>query len=106
MKGVSKSQTKHINFEESKKCLDGGENQGECNNCILRSINHEMFVQKVKKNLHYHFSMIKDVMKNFLKVNQGSDTIQLCNFILYHKFILSLHFIFLYKFIISQIFII
>ena len=50
LKGVSKSQSKNIKFEEYKKCLDGEENQRECNNYILRSINHEMALQKVKKS--------------------------------------------------------
>ena len=49
LKGISKSQSKHIKFEEYKKCLDGGEYQRECNNYILRSINHEMVLQEIKK---------------------------------------------------------
>ena len=32
LKGISKSQSKHIKFEEYKKCLDGEEYQRECNN--------------------------------------------------------------------------
>ena len=50
LKGVSKSQSKHIKFEEYKKCLDGEEYQKECENYILRSINHEMYLQEVKKS--------------------------------------------------------
>ena len=50
LKGVSKSQSKHIKFEEYKKCLDGEECQKECNNYIPRSINHEMHLQEVKKS--------------------------------------------------------
>ena len=50
LKGVSKSQSKNIKFEEYKKCLDGEEYQRECNNYILRSINHEMVLQEVKKS--------------------------------------------------------
>ena len=61
MKGVSKSQSKHIKFEEYYNCLFGGEYQRECNNYIIRSINHEMVLQEVK-NLHYLFSMINDVI--------------------------------------------
>ena len=49
LKGSSKSQSKHNKFEENKKCLDGGEYQREFNNYILRSINHEMYLQEVKK---------------------------------------------------------
>ena len=38
LKGVSKSQSKNIKFEEYKKCLDGEEYQRECNIYIIRSI--------------------------------------------------------------------
>ena len=49
LKGISKSQSKNIKFEEYKKCLDGEDYQQECDNYIIRSINHEMVLQKVKK---------------------------------------------------------
>ena len=49
LKGVCKSQSKNIKFEEYKKCLDGEVYQRECNNFIIRSINHQMVLQKVKK---------------------------------------------------------
>ena len=49
MRGISKSQSKNIKFEEYKKCLDGVEYQRECNNYIIRSVNHEMVLQEVKK---------------------------------------------------------
>ena len=49
LKGRSKSQSKYIIFEGYKKCLDGKEYQRECNNYIIRSINHEMHLQEVKK---------------------------------------------------------
>ena len=48
-KGISKSQSKHINFEEYYNCLFGGEYQRESNNYIIRSINHEIILQEVKK---------------------------------------------------------
>ena len=50
LKGISKSQSKNIKFEEYKKCLDGEKYQQECDNYIIRSINHEMVLQKVKKS--------------------------------------------------------
>ena len=51
LKGISKSQSKHIKFEEiKKKCLDGEEYQRECNNYNIKSINHEMHLQEVKKS--------------------------------------------------------
>ena len=62
MKGVSKSQSKHIKFEEYKKCLDGEKHQEESDNYIIRSINLEMYLRKVKKNLHYLYLMKNDVI--------------------------------------------
>ena len=50
IRGISKSQSKHIKFEEYYNCLFGGEYQKECDNYIIRSLNHEMYVQKVKKS--------------------------------------------------------
>ena len=50
IKGISKSQSKHIKFEDYYNCLFGGEYQRECNNYIIRSINHEMVLQEVKKS--------------------------------------------------------
>ena len=50
IKGISKSQSKHIKFEEYYNCLFGGEYQKECDNYIIRSLNHEMYLQKVKKS--------------------------------------------------------
>ena len=49
IKRISKSQSEHIKFEEYKKCLDGDEYRRECINYILRSINHEMHLQEIKK---------------------------------------------------------
>ena len=50
LKCISKSQSKNIKFEEYKKCLDGEDYQQECYNYIIKSINHEMILQKVKKS--------------------------------------------------------
>ena len=50
LKGMSKFQSKNIKFEEYKKCLDGEEYQQECDNYIIRSIDHEMVLQKVRKS--------------------------------------------------------
>ena len=50
IKGISKSQSKHIKFEEYYNCLFGGDYQRECSNYIIRSINHEMVLQEVKKS--------------------------------------------------------
>ena len=50
IKGISKCQSKHIKFEEYYNCSFGGEYQRECNNYIIRSINHEIVLQEVKKS--------------------------------------------------------
>ena len=55
LKGISKSQSKHIEFEEYYNCLFDGEHQRECSNYIIRSINHEMVLQEVKKSTLSHF---------------------------------------------------
>ena len=55
LKGTSKSQSKHIRFEEYKKCLDGENYQKECDTYISNSNNHEMYLQKVGKNLLFIF---------------------------------------------------
>ena len=60
VKGISKNQSKNIKFEEYKNCLDGEKYHKECKKYILRSVNHEMYLQK--KNLHYLYSMINDVI--------------------------------------------
>ena len=50
LKGISKSQSKNIKFEEYYNCLFGKEYQRECDNYIIRSLNHEMYLQRVKKS--------------------------------------------------------
>ena len=50
IKEISESQSKHIKFEEYYNCLFGKEYQKECDNYIIRSINHEIILQEVKKS--------------------------------------------------------
>ena len=50
IKGNSKSQSKHIKFEEYYNCLFGKEYQKECDNYIIRSLNHDIYLQKVRKS--------------------------------------------------------
>ena len=57
LKGISKSQSKNIKFEECYTCLFDGEYQQECNNYIIRSINQEMYLQEIKKST---FSFLDD----------------------------------------------
>ena len=48
MKGISKTQSKNIEFEE-KNAFDGMEYQREGNNYIIKSINREMYLQEIGK---------------------------------------------------------
>ena len=50
LKGISKSYSRDIKFDEYKKCLDGGNFQEDCDNYIIGSFNHEMYLQRVKKS--------------------------------------------------------
>ena len=50
LKDISKSQVKNIKFEEDYNCLFGNEYQKECENYLSRSVNHEMYMQKIIKN--------------------------------------------------------
>ena len=50
IRGISKSQSKHIKFEEHYNCLFGKEYQKECNKYNIRSMDHEMVLQEVKKS--------------------------------------------------------
>ena len=49
LKGISKAQSKNIEFVEYKISLDGEELENECVNYILRSINHDLNMQGFKK---------------------------------------------------------
>ena len=42
LKGISKSQSKNVKFEEYKKRLYGEKYQEDCENYEIRSTNHEM----------------------------------------------------------------
>ena len=55
LKGVSKSYFENIRFEEYKKCLDDKKYQQECYSYITRRINHEMYLQRVKKSTLFIF---------------------------------------------------
>ena len=49
IKVISKSYSKNSRIEEYKKCLVGEEYEKECDNYILRSLNHEMYLRKKEK---------------------------------------------------------
>ena len=50
LKGISQPHSKNIKIDDYKKCLDGEVNQKECDNYIIRSMNHEMYLQPVKNS--------------------------------------------------------
>ena len=50
LKSISKSQTKNNKILQFYNCLFGGDYQKLCDNNIIKSINHDMFLQKVTKN--------------------------------------------------------
>ena len=50
LKGICRTQVENINFEECFSCLFGKEYQKKCDNYVIRSINHDMYMQKVTKN--------------------------------------------------------
>ena len=55
VKSIGKFQAKHINFDEHKNCLDGEDYQKQCDNYIIRSINHEMHLHRGKKSTRSFF---------------------------------------------------
>ena len=50
LKHISKSQSKHNKFEEHYNCLIGGKYLKECDNYIIRPLNHEMYLEKIRKS--------------------------------------------------------
>ena len=62
LKGISKAQSKKIKFEQFEICLDAEELENECINYILKSSNHDMYMQGIKKTT----LSIYDDKKNYL----------------------------------------
>ena len=50
LKGIYKSQSKNNKFDEFYNGVFGGEDQGECDNYIIKSIHHDLYLQKISKN--------------------------------------------------------
>ena len=55
LKGIYKSQSKSIKFEEYYNCLFGVKDQQECDKFIIRSNNQEMYLRRVKQSLLSQF---------------------------------------------------
>ena len=49
IKGITRAQAKNIKFEEYFNCLFGKEYQKTCDIFLIRSINHDIFLQKLRK---------------------------------------------------------
>ena len=65
LKGVSKSQSKNIKFEEYYNCLFRRKYQQECDFYIFRSIHHEMYLQRVKYSTLFIFDDERCFINNF-----------------------------------------
>ena len=68
LKGISKSQSKNIKFEEYKICLDGEELENECINYILKSSNHNMYMQGIKKTALSIFDDKRNYLDNITSI--------------------------------------
>ena len=68
LKGISKAQSKKIKFEECKICLDGEEVENKCINYILRSINHDMYMQGIKKTALSIFDDKRNYLDNIKNI--------------------------------------
>ena len=55
LKGISKSESKNIKFEEYYICLFGTKYEQECDNFIIRSPNHEEYLHRIRKLTHSQF---------------------------------------------------
>ena len=68
LKVISKSQSKNIKFVEYKICLDGEELENECVNYILKSINHDMYMQGIKKTTLSVFDDKRNYLDNITSI--------------------------------------
>ena len=68
LKGISKSQSKNIKFEEYKICLDGEELENECINYILKSSNHNMYMWGIKKTALSIFDDKRNYLDNITSI--------------------------------------
>ena len=68
LKRISKAQSKNIKFEEFKICLDVEELEKKSVNYILRSINHDMYMQGIKKTALSIFDDERNYLDNFKSI--------------------------------------
>ena len=55
VKGISESKSKKFKFEGYYNCLFRGKYKQECANFFIRSLNHEMYLQRVRKSTLFQF---------------------------------------------------
>ena len=65
--GISQSHSKNIKFDEYKNCLDGEEYQQESDIYIIRSLNHEIYIQRVRTSTLSQF----DDKRCYIKVTKN-----------------------------------
>ena len=68
LKGISKSQSKNIKFEEYAKSLNGEKFENECVNYILKSSNHNIYMQGIKKTTLSIFDDKRNYLDNFTSI--------------------------------------
>ena len=76
LKGFSKSQSENFKFEECYNCLFGGKYKQDCDKYLIRSFNHEMFLQRVRKSTLSQFVDKRCYIYIKLKVNLGISIIK------------------------------
>ena len=55
LKDIFKSYSKTFKFEEYYNCLFGVKNQKQCDNYLIRSLNHEIYLHRVQKSILSQF---------------------------------------------------
>ena len=68
LESISKHQSKNIKFEEYKKCLDGEKFKNESVNYILKSSNHDMYMQGINKMTLSIFDDKRNYLDNIKKI--------------------------------------
>ena len=68
LKGISKSKSKSIKFEEYKKCLNGEKFENECVKYILKSSNHDMYIRGTKKTTLSIFDDKRNYLDNITSI--------------------------------------
>ena len=92
IKGISNSQSKNINFEEYKICLDGEEIENICSNYVLKSIIHDMYLQEIIKWTLYIFDDQRNYIDNIKNLLWRGACLYMCfsNVIMLDNYVIEL----------------